>query len=314
MTESAVVLDQVSYIYPGSKRAALRNVSFVAEKGEILGIIGPTGAGKSTLCLAMNGIVPQFMGGRFFGSLKVGGLDTIEHPISTLSKQVGMVFEDPEIQLVTTSVENEIAFVLENLSLPKEEILKKIPEVLSITRLDGLEKKHPHELSGGQKQRLAIAAALAVQPELLVLDEPTSQLDFIGSQDVFSTLRELNRGTGTTILIAGQAAEEMAEFCDRILLLVDGEIAAIGSPEDIYTQIGLLQAHDLRPPQVTSVYHLLREKGIYIPALPVKLDEGYKMLKKLPFHADMFGRDPCRETLGKNGCRFIGAKIAACVS
>ena len=155
----------------------LVNINLEVHKGEFLGIIGPTGAGKSTLCLAINGIVPQFYGGRFFGSVHTAGFDTVEHPISTLANHVGQVFEDPETQLISTSVENEIAFALENFKGPRDEIIACIPKVLAAVRLEGTELKHPHELSGGQKQRLAIAAAIAVQPSLLILDEPTSQFN-----------------------------------------------------------------------------------------------------------------------------------------
>ncbi len=170
-------LEKVSYIYPESSNLVLKNISLAIHRGEFLGIIGPTGAGKTTLCLTLNGIVPQFYGGRFFGYATVAGLDTLTHPVSTLARYVGAVFEDPETQLLATSIENEIAFTLENLRLPREEIKARIPKVLAAVRLEGMEKKSPGELSGGQKQRLAIAAALAVQPALLILDEPTSQLD-----------------------------------------------------------------------------------------------------------------------------------------
>ncbi|MFM7713598.1 MAG: energy-coupling factor ABC transporter ATP-binding protein, partial [Microcystis sp.] len=157
-------LEKVSYIYPESSNLVLKNISLAIHRGEFLGIIGPTGAGKTTLCLTLNGIVPQFYGGRFFGYATVAGLDTLTHPVSTLARYVGAVFEDPETQLLATSIENEIAFTLENLRLPREEIKARIPKVLAAVRLEGMEKKSPGELSGGQKQRLAIAAALAVQP------------------------------------------------------------------------------------------------------------------------------------------------------
>ncbi len=181
-SEVIAVLDKFSYIYPNSQNLVLKDISLTIKKGEFLGIIGATGAGKTTLCLAMLGIVPQFYGGRFFGKIAIAGLDTLNHPVSAIARHVGIVFEDPEVQITATSVENEIAFALENLSVPREEILRRIPIVLKSVRLEGFEKKNPQELSGGQKQRLAIASALALQPDLLILDEPTSQLDPIGSQ------------------------------------------------------------------------------------------------------------------------------------
>jgi len=281
MTEPIAVLEQVSYMYPRSPEPVLRDISLEIFKGEFLGIIGPTGAGKSTLCLALNGIVPQFFGGRFFGRAVVAGLDTLEHPISAMARHVGAVFEDPETQLIATSVENEIAFALENLKLPREEIRARVKPALAAVRLEGTEKKHPAELSGGQKQRLAIAAALAIQPDLLVLDEPTSQLDPIGSQEVFATVRELNKELGVTIVMASHAAEEMAAYADRVALLSAGELTAIGRPDEIYADIELLQAHALRPPQVARTFFLINHGGILTSSIPVRLEQGVAELKAL---------------------------------
>ena len=212
MQEPIVVFKDVSYQYPQSTRFSLININLKINKGEFFGLIGPTGAGKTTLCLGFTGIVPQFYGGRFFGSVNVLGLDTLENPISTMAGQVGLVFEDPETQLITASVENEIAFAMENLSVPRDTIADQISNSLSAVRLDGYETKHPHELSGGEKQRLAIAAAMAIKPSVLVLDEPTSQLDSIGAEDVFITAQTLNREFGMTIVMASHSAEEMAEY------------------------------------------------------------------------------------------------------
>jgi energy-coupling factor transporter ATP-binding protein EcfA2 len=274
-------LDKVSYFYPNSQQPVLRDISLDIYEGEFLGIIGPTGAGKTTLCLTLNGIVPQFYGGRFFGYVTVAGLDTLKHPVSHLARYVGAVFEDPETQLISTSVENEIAFALENLCIDRDEIIARIPPVLEAVRLEGTQNKHPQELSGGQKQRLAIAAALALQPRLLILDEPTSQLDPIGSMEVFSTVKKLNKELGVTIIMVSHAAEEMAEFSDRLILLSEGEVIATGKPHEIYSQIDLLETHDLRPPQVAKTFYNIKERGLNIPKIPVTLEEGYKSLAKL---------------------------------
>ncbi|MDX2254011.1 MAG: energy-coupling factor transporter ATPase [Pseudanabaenaceae cyanobacterium bins.39] len=272
--EAIAILEKFSYIYPNSSHLVLKDISLTIQRGEFLGIIGATGAGKSTLCLALAGIVPQFYGGRFFGKIAIAGLDSLEHPVSELARHVGIVFEDPEVQITATSVENEIAFALENLCVPREEILRRIPTVLKAVRLAGFEQKNPQDLSGGQKQRLAIAAALALQPDLLVLDEPTSQLDPIGSQEVFATVRELQERLGITIVMVSHAAEEMAEFCDRIALLSAGELVAIGTPQEIYGQVDLLAAHKLRSPEVSQAFSLINKGS----AIPVTLKEAYKLL------------------------------------
>jgi len=281
MGEPIATLDQVSYMYPRSPEPVLRDISLEIREGEFLGLIGPTGAGKTTLCLTLNGIVPQFYGGRFFGRATVAGLDTLDHPISRLARHVGAVFQDPETQLIATSVENEVAFALENLCVPREEITERIPRVLAAVRLEGTQKKHPHELSGGQKQRLAIAAALAMQPDLLVLDEPTSQLDSVGEQEVFAIVRELNQELGMTVLMASHAAEQMAEYADRIALLSHGELITLGTPDEIYSQIELLQEHHLRPPQVARTFYLANKAGIPATGVPVRLGPGLSALDSL---------------------------------
>jgi energy-coupling factor transporter ATP-binding protein EcfA2 len=281
MSEAIAVLDRVSYMYPRSQDVVLRDITLQVRRGEFLGLIGPTGAGKTTLCLTLNGIVPQFYGGRFFGHATVAGLDTLDHPISTLAEHVGAVFQDPETQLIATSVENEIAFALENTRVPREEIRQRISHALLAVRLEGTEAKHPHELSGGQKQRLAIAAALAMQPDLLVLDEPTSQLDPVGTEEVFATVRELNQELGMTIVMASHAAEEMAEYADRIALLSHGELATVGSPDDIYSQVALLEEHHLRPPQVASTFYSIGRGKADPAGVPVRLQPALWRLEAL---------------------------------
>ncbi len=277
----AIVVDRLSYFYPEADTPALRDLSIRIRQGEFLGLIGPTGAGKTTFCLALNGIVPQFYGGRFFGSVTVLGLDTVEHPTRRLARHVGAVFQDPETQLIAPSVEDEIAFALENLSVPRDEIQRRIPAVLEVVRLTGTERKHPHELSGGQKQRLAIGAALAMEPDVLVLDEPTSQLDPLGQREVFTVLRELNETMGVTIVLTSHAAEMLAEYAGRVALLVDGVFKVIGTPEDIYTHRDMLGTYHLRPPQVTVTFSLAADRGVPVEEIPVRLEDGERLLDKL---------------------------------
>ncbi len=281
MDEIIAILENVSYFYPRSTKPVLSEINLEIKKGEFFGLIGPTGAGKTTLCCALNGIVPQFYGGRFFGRIVVAGMDTLENPISLMARHVGEVFEDPETQLIATSIENEIAFELENLKVPRDEIIARIPRSLEMVRLEGMEKKHPADLSGGQKQRLAIAAALAVQPDLLVLDEPTSQLDPMGAQEVFSTVYELNKELGMTIFMSSHAAEEMAEYTDRIGLLSEGSLISIGTPDEIYSNVDLMEQNSLRPPQVASTFYSISKRGIFVPKIPIRLEDGKKELAHL---------------------------------
>ncbi|MGB7414303.1 MAG: energy-coupling factor transporter ATPase [Thermosynechococcaceae cyanobacterium] len=283
--DAIATLKNVYYLYPKSTTPVLQDISLEIYKGEFLGIIGPTGAGKSTLCLALNGIVPQFYGGRLFGHISITGKDTLSYPISDLAQHVATVFEDPEIQLTATSVENEIAFALENLRVPAAEIRARIPRVLEAVRLSGTEAKHPQDLSGGQKQRLAIASALALQPDLLILDEPTSQLDPVGAEEVFATVKHLNQTLGITVVMVSHAAEEMATYADRLALLADGSLQAIGTPSEIYGQFVPLQTLGLRPPQVTQTMTQIND--LDLPHMPVTLPEGLKALEKLTQQRDL---------------------------
>ncbi|MGQ9714228.1 MAG: ABC transporter ATP-binding protein [Anaerolineae bacterium] len=274
MPEPIVLLENLSYQYPGASAPALRDVNLRVERGEFVGIVGPTGAGKTTLCLTLNGIVPQFYGGRFFGRAQVAGLDTLEHPIHDLARHVGMVFQDPEAQLLTTSVENEVAFALENLCVPPEAIRERVAQALAAVRLQGMEKKRPHELSGGQKQRLAIAAALALEPDLLVLDEPTTQLDPVGQEEVFGTVAHLNREQGVTVVMASHAVEYLAEHATRLVVLDQGEVVQVGPPREVLGQVERLESLGLRAPQVTRFYHLMEARGERLSLLPVTQDEA----------------------------------------
>jgi len=269
-----VSIENLSYQYPRSPDLALQDLNLTVQRGEFLGIIGATGAGKTTLCLTLNGIVPQFHGGRFFGHVNVAGLDTLDTPIPQLAQHVAMVFQDPETQLVTNSVEDEVAFALENLCVSRNEILRRIPWALSQVRLSGLEHRHPSELSGGEKQRLAIAAALAVQPQMLVLDEPTSQLDPAGAQQVFATVRDLNARLGITVILASHASEELAQYTDRIALLSHGQLVTVDTPTRLLAQVKRLQQHAIRPPQVAIFYQLLSERGLHTSSIPVTLAQA----------------------------------------
>lgn len=276
--------EKVSYSYPGTGRVVLKDINLTIKRGEIIGVIGPTGAGKSTFCLALNGIVPQFFAGEFFGTVDVAGLDTIDTPISRLAHLVGMVFEDPETQITATTVENEVAFALENLKIPTPEIARRVRDALAMVGLTGYETKHPANLSGGQKQRLSIASALALAPDIIVLDEPTSQLDPAASEDIFAILLRLKQQSRTTVVIATHASEELAQIVDRVLLVSDGRIAAEGPPEEVFSATDMLREHRVRPPDITQSFHVLRRHAGMneAAALPVTLAEAHDAFTALP--------------------------------
>ncbi|GIK42788.1 MAG: cobalt ABC transporter ATP-binding protein [Chloroflexota bacterium] len=287
MTGNIVVIKDLSYKYAGAAEFALQEISLQVRQGEFLGVMGPTGAGKTTFCLALNGVVPHFYGGDFYGSITVVGLDTVEHPTYKLAQRVGMVFQDPEMQLTAPTVAAEVAFALENICLSVEEIKRRVPAALKAVRLEGLEGKHPHQLSGGQKQRLAIAAALALQPDVLVLDEPTSQLDPVGTDEVFAIVRELNRTHGITIILVSHASEEIAEYADRVMLLAEGKLLGLAPPGEFFQNIDLLWSHGVRPPEVTQTFRRiflsLSQKLAYPVTLPEALDQYSQLRPRLSF-------------------------------
>jgi energy-coupling factor transport system ATP-binding protein len=299
MAKPAICVERLSFRYPGASTLALLDVSLTVEQGECLAIMGATGAGKTTLCLALVGIVPQFFGGELYGAVRVGDLDTLEYPVSVLARKVGMVFQDPETQLTATSVEHEVAFALENLCVRADEIRTRVDEALQAVGLAGLEKKHPHELSGGQKQRLAIAAALALKPQVLVLDEPTSQLDSLGAAEVFAIVRTLNRERGMTVILTSHQSEEVAEFADRVALLAEGRLVKVAPSAAFFQEVEYLTRHQVRPPQVTEFFHCLRARGLVLDSLPVTFTEAISTYKavcpRLRFCQRPFANAPTRQ-------------------
>jgi len=233
-----IVIENLSYTYPKSKEPALKNINLRVKEGEFLAIMGKTGAGKTTLCLALNGIIPQFYeNGKIEGEVIVDGLSTRQTTIQKLALSVGMVFQDFESQIFGVTVEEDVGFGLSNIGLPKEEILKRMNEALAIVRLNGYEKRDVGTLSGGEIQRLAIADVLAMRPKILVLDEPTSQLDPIGKEEVFSVILTLRKKLGTTIIMAEHKSEEIAQYADRVIILNNGEIALEGGPKDLFKKV-----------------------------------------------------------------------------
>lgn len=177
-----VEVRSLSYTYPGSTKPTLTNVNFSVEEGEFILLTGPSGCGKTTLCRCLNGLIPNSYGGEFNGQVIVDGLVTTEHPVYEIAQHVGLVFQNPENELFCTSVEREVAFGPENLALPREEIRKRVEESLAMVGISHLRDKSPEELSGGEQQKVAIAALLAMKPKILVLDEPTANLDPASAQ------------------------------------------------------------------------------------------------------------------------------------
>jgi energy-coupling factor transport system ATP-binding protein len=280
--EQIIKVENLTYAYPTSKDFVLKNISFTVNKGEVLAVIGPNGAGKSTLLKALNGLVPQFYGGKYGGRVVVSGFEVLNTPISKMSTKVGFVFQDPEDQIsgLALTVWEEVAFGLMMLGYPREEIDKRVKEAIEYVGLTGLEKRSPFELSGGQMQRLAIATVLALRPEVIVMDEPTAQLDPLGKYEVLSVIEKLAE-SGSTIVLAEHEIEEVVYFADKMLLLDKGEAVAYGDTRKVVTMVEELKRRGVDPPSVTELTSLLKEKTGVDVALPVTLEEAVKIYSEL---------------------------------
>jgi len=259
---------------------ALKGIDLTVRRGEFLVIVGPSGAGKSTLCLTLCGMIPHFSRGYYKGEVMIIGRETRKMKLSEITRKVGIVFQDPDTQFVTMSVEDEIAFPLENHGVPRQEMIERVRRTMEITRIIELKDKYPHELSGGQKQRVAIASILALEPEILILDEPTSDLDPVGKSEVFSMLAELKRA-GRTIILVEHNTEEAAKYADRVVLLRDGKIIMEGPPRKVFEEVESIKSAGVYPPQVTELAYTLSTRYGVRGELPITLEECLEWLREL---------------------------------
>jgi len=228
----------LTFSYVRSKGPALSGVSLRINDGEFVGVIGPSGSGKSTLALTLNGIIPHSIRGDFSGEVIIvdprtgESFKTTERPVSRISPVVGLVLQNPESQLFNMTVEDEVAFALENLGLPREEIAERVEWALKVVGLEGLEKEFPPNLSGGEKQRLAIASVIAMKPSHLVLDEPTSQLDPRGRREVLKVIKKLNN-EGIAIVMIEHDSRFLFKNADRLVVLNEGRVFLQGKPREV---------------------------------------------------------------------------------
>lgn len=265
LAQSILELRNLSFTYRGTSDPALKQVSYAHDPGEFTVFMGPTGAGKSTFCRCLNGLIPTFIKGDFQGDHKVAGLNADEkHQVYEFARRIGLVFQDFEAQLFSTNVELEAAFALENFAVPKEEMADRVEDALQQVGLTGFEQRDPSTLSGGEKQRLAIASVLAGRPTVVVMDEPTTDLDPIGKRDIFSLARTL-RGEIQGIILVEHETEHIIQ-ADRVFLMYEGCIIKEGTPASILSDPDFLEQHGVRPLQTTV---LLQKLGLPTDALAI---------------------------------------------
>jgi energy-coupling factor transport system ATP-binding protein len=261
------------YTYPGRTEPTLKGVNLKIEEGEFVLLTGPTGCGKSTLLKTLNGIIPHESGGIFSGSIKIAGVDTGDSNQMELSRRVGLVFQNPDDQIFSTTVEDEVAFGPENLCFEREEIDKKVGEALRMVGMSGHRLSSTNALSGGQKQRICIASMLAMMPEILAMDEPVSQMDPVGTQEILNTVRELNRKMKITILLVEHRLHELAPFADRVVIMDSGKIIFDQPASKAFDQLEVFHRLGLRVPEPVELCHTLG-----IKASPFSAEETFPLL------------------------------------
>ena len=276
---SAIEVRDLWWRYSRDTDWVLRGVNFTVQQGETVCIVGPTGAGKTTLLSCIQSLLPHsFPQGEMKGAVVVDGADTKSTRAAQLAGRVGMVFEDAESQFVFPSVEDDLTFGLENLNLDREEAserLRVIQEEFGIGELMG---RTAAQLSGGQKQRVSIAGLVAVQPKVLLLDEPTSELDPIGKSEVMDLVRKIKTRLGITLVIVEQDLEDMIGLAERFLLLDSGKILLEGEPKDFFGNPEFLLEHGVYPPEVSLVFGPLAKEGL-VPAVPFDVSEAKRLVR-----------------------------------
>jgi energy-coupling factor transporter ATP-binding protein EcfA2 len=271
-----VEVKELTFAYRGAKKPAIRNINLKLVGGEFLVVTGPTGCGKTTLARCFNGLIPHFHQGRMTGQIKLNGVETRERKVSDLSQTVGFVFQDPENQLVALNVERELAFGPENLGLPREEIRARVEEAIELVGIGHLRGKAPYELSGGEQQRVAIASVLTLKPSILVLDEPTSNLDPVGAKKVVTLLGELNKDHGMIIILIEHRLDLVAPYSNRVVVMSNGEIVVEGEPRTVLSN-DIVEKLGVGIPRILKLF-----KGLGIDRdhqnLPLTPEEAVKML------------------------------------
>ncbi len=274
-------IQELSFTYQGESAPALRDISLSVPDGAFVGVIGPAGAGKTTLARAISGVIPHHYTGDFYGSVKVNGLDTVDAALTDLSRQVGMVFQDVDSQIISSVVEDELLYGLENFGVPHRQIPDRMEMALNKVGIADLRERSISSLSGGQRQKVAIASVIALRPKVLVLDEPTGELDPASSRQVFSLLRSLNQEYGVTVVIVEQKIMLLCEFADYLAVLDQGKIVRQGNTRDVLARSDELEALGVNCPRVTLLSRLLSEKTGKALPVSVNLDEAEKLVRGL---------------------------------
>ena len=269
-------LEDVSYQYEPDARPAVSHVTLAVERGSFVAVLGHNGSGKSTLAKLMNALFLPTE-----GRVLVCGMDTLtEERVWNIRRHAGMVFQNPDNQIVANVVREDVAFGLENLGVPQDEMVRRVEAALSAVRMSEFAETAPHMLSGGQKQRVAIAGALAMEPELIIMDEATAMLDPSGRAEVLATVRKLNREKGMTVVWITHFMEEAA-VADRLVVMNDGSVAMEGTPRQVFSRVEEIKALGLDVPPMAELAQTLRDKGLPLPEGILTVSDMVKELKNV---------------------------------
>ena len=267
-------LEDVSYQYEPDARLAVSHVTLEVERGSFVAVLGHNGSGKSTLAKLMNALFLPTE-----GRVLVCGMDTLtEEKVWNIRRHAGMVFQNPDNQIVANVVREDVAFGLENLGVPQDEMVRRVEAALSAVRMSEFAETAPHMLSGGQKQRVAIAGVLAMEPELIIMDEATAMLDPSGRAEVLATVRKLNREKGMTVVWITHFMEEAA-VADRLVVMNDGSVAMEGTPRQVFSRVEEIKALGLDVPPMAELAQTLRDKGLPLPEGILTVSDMVKELK-----------------------------------
>ncbi len=257
-------------------KLVLNDISFEVEKGAFVALLGHNGSGKSTVAKHLNAMLTPTS-----GKVYIDGMDTSDEKLTyDIRRRVGLVLQNPDNQIVASIVEEDVAFGPENLGIPSDEIRRRVDEALKAVDMYDHRLKAPYKLSGGQKQRVAIAGIIAMQPDCIVLDEPTAMLDPKGREEVLYTIHKLNKEQGITVVMITHYMEE-AVTADRVYVMDNGRMLTSGTPREVFSQVELMKKHRLDVPQATELCHKLRACGVEIDRLPLDREECTSMLKEV---------------------------------
>lgn len=277
-----IEIADLSFSYSGTFAPALDGINLTIPCGQLCGVVGANGSGKSSFCYALSGFIPHFFGGVYRGGIRIAGRLVAEHTPAELAGDVGLVFENPfnQISGARFTVAEEIAFGLENLAVPVGEMHDRVKQALAVTGLTELADRSPFALSGGQQQRLAVASMIAMKPKVLVLDEPSSQLDPSGTRDLFVALKGLVSESGLTVILTEHKLEWLAAFADRIIALAAGRVILDGAPREVLTSPAMLE-NGVGQTRYTEAATLCRQAGLVKAdgPLPVTLDQAVEALR-----------------------------------